>query len=90
MSGGCGDGSNSGERVAKEESFQEVQFRGVDLGAFLDMSTDVLVKLFPAGAGCRFQRGVKRKPMTSIMKLRKAVRKGRPGWGEARALEDSS
>jgi len=26
MSGGCGDGSNSGERVAKEESFQEVQF----------------------------------------------------------------
>jgi hypothetical protein len=28
MSGGCGGGSNSGERVAKEESFQEVQFRG--------------------------------------------------------------
>ncbi|KAJ6996282.1 40S ribosomal protein S15-like isoform X4 [Populus alba x Populus x berolinensis] len=42
------------------------------------MSTDVLVNLFPARACCRFQRGVKRKPMASIKKLREAVRKGRP------------
>ncbi|KAJ6929076.1 hypothetical protein NC652_013057 [Populus alba x Populus x berolinensis] len=33
---GCGDGGNSGERVAKEESFQEVQFRGADLDALLE------------------------------------------------------
>ncbi|KAL9393351.1 hypothetical protein Peur_012636 [Populus x canadensis] len=33
---GCGDGSNSGERVAKEERFQEVQFRGADLDALLE------------------------------------------------------
>jgi hypothetical protein len=36
MSGGCGGESNSGERVAKEESFQEVQFRGADLDALLE------------------------------------------------------
>ncbi|KAL9356319.1 hypothetical protein Peur_049572 [Populus x canadensis] len=34
--GECGGESNSGERVAKEESFQEVQFRGADLDALLE------------------------------------------------------
>ncbi|KAL4352846.1 hypothetical protein GQ457_06G014740 [Hibiscus cannabinus] len=47
-------------------------FRGVDLDALLDMSTDELVKLFPARARRRFQRGLKRKPMALIKKLRKA------------------
>ncbi|TYI23127.1 hypothetical protein ES332_A06G142400v1 [Gossypium tomentosum] len=36
------------------------------------MSTDELVKLFPARACRRFQRGLKRKPMALIKKLRKA------------------
>jgi hypothetical protein len=36
MSGECGGEGNSGERVAKEESFQEVQFRGADLDALLE------------------------------------------------------
>jgi hypothetical protein len=108
--------------VPKKRTFKKFSFRGVDLDALLDMSTDDLVKLFPARARrryiyvlyilnarawirvyacvfmdvscmwcwremelgilssdcgdaiCRFQRGLKRKPMALIKKLRKAVR----------------
>ena len=114
MSGGCGDGSNIGERVAKEESFQEVQFQwrwfrcspwhvhrctcqalsrqsvlqvinkilGLESSEILD-GLLALMLLFPFILIClgfwvycydRFQRGVKRKPMASTKKLRKAVR----------------
>ncbi|KAK8486431.1 hypothetical protein V6N11_047270 [Hibiscus sabdariffa] len=55
-----------------ERTFKKFSFRGVDLDALLDMSTDELVKLFPARARRRFQRGLKRKPMALIKKLRKA------------------
>ncbi|KAF9682969.1 hypothetical protein SADUNF_Sadunf05G0163400 [Salix dunnii] len=58
----------------KKRTFKKFSFRGVDLDALLDMSTDELVKLFPARARRRFQRGLKRKPMALIKKLRKAVR----------------
>nr|GMD75509.1 40S ribosomal protein S15 [Ipomoea batatas]GMD80277.1 40S ribosomal protein S15 [Ipomoea batatas] len=37
------------------------------------MSTDDLVKLFTARARRRFKRGLKRKPLALIKKLRKAV-----------------
>ncbi|KAL4385319.1 hypothetical protein GQ457_15G025290 [Hibiscus cannabinus] len=53
-------------------TFKKFSFRGVDMDALLDMSTDELVKLFPARARRRFQRGLKRKPMALIKKLRKA------------------
>ncbi|KAF5816672.1 putative ribosomal protein S19/S15 [Helianthus annuus] len=58
----------------KKRTFKKFSFRGVDLDALLDMSTDELVKLFTARARRRFQRGLKRKPMALIKKLRKA------GW----------
>ncbi|XP_058759285.1 small ribosomal subunit protein uS19x-like, partial [Vicia villosa] len=58
--------------VPKKRTFKRFSFRGVDLDAFLDMSTDELVKLFSARARRRFQRGLTRKPMTLIKKLRKA------------------
>ncbi|XLS97204.1 hypothetical protein HN51_039939, partial [Arachis hypogaea] len=47
-------------------------FRGVDLDALLDMSTDEVVKLFTIRARRRFQRGLTHKPMALIKKLRKA------------------
>ncbi|KAJ7954775.1 40S ribosomal protein S15 [Quillaja saponaria] len=56
----------------KKRTFKKFSFRGVDLDALLDMSTDELVKLFGARARRRFQRGLKRKPMALIKKLRKA------------------
>nr|CAN74521.1 hypothetical protein VITISV_011171 [Vitis vinifera] len=58
--------------VPKKRTFKKFSFRGVDLDALLDMSTDELVKLLPARARRRFQRGLKRKPMALIKKLRKA------------------
>ncbi|KAK6914039.1 Ribosomal protein S19/S15 [Dillenia turbinata] len=60
--------------VPKKRTFKKFSFRGVDLDALLDMSTDELVKLFTARARRRFQRGLKRKPMALIKKLRKATR----------------
>ena len=57
----------------KKRTFKKFSFRGVDLDALLDMSTDELVKLFSARARRRFQRGLTRKPMALIKKLRKAV-----------------
>lgn len=59
--------------VPKKRTFKKFSFRGVDLDALLDMSTDELVKLFSARARRRFQRGLTRKPMALIKKLRKAV-----------------
>ncbi|XP_078178776.1 small ribosomal subunit protein uS19-like isoform X1 [Carex rostrata] len=56
----------------KKRTFRKYSYRGVDLDQLLDMSTDELVKLFPARARRRFQRGLKRKPMALIKKLRKA------------------
>ncbi|KAL9674522.1 hypothetical protein QQ045_030794 [Rhodiola kirilowii] len=55
-----------------KRTFKKFSFRGVDLDALLDMSTDELVKLFTARARRRFQRGLKRKPMALIKKLQKA------------------
>ena len=57
----------------KKRTFKKFSFRGVDLDALLDMSTDELVKMFSARARRRFQRGLTRKPMALIKKLRKAV-----------------
>ncbi|KAA0057520.1 40S ribosomal protein S15-4 [Cucumis melo var. makuwa] len=63
----------------KKRTFKKFSFRGVDLDALLDMSTDELVKLFTARARRRFRRGLTRKPMALIKKLRKAKREAPPG-----------
>lgn len=56
----------------KRGSFRKFAYRGVDLETLLDMSTDELVELFAARQRRRFQRGLKRKPLALIKKLRKA------------------
>ncbi|GKC22966.1 40S ribosomal protein S15-4 [Tanacetum coccineum] len=66
------EGQEPDVAVAKKRTFKKFSFRGVDLDALLDMSTDELVKMFTARARRRFQRGLKRKPMALIKKLRKA------------------
>ncbi|KAL6503483.1 ribosomal protein S15 [Orobanche gracilis] len=64
----------------KKRTFKKFSYRGTDLDALLDMSTDELVKLFPARARRRwFHRGLKRKPMALIKKLRKAKREAPQG-----------
>ena len=59
--------------------FKLFGFKGVNLVALLDMSTDKLVKFFGALACRRFPRGLKRKPMAFIKKLHKAKREAPPG-----------
>eukprot|EP00899_Mesostigma_viride_P015420 jgi/Mesvir1/2387/Mv22135-RA.1 len=63
----------------KKRTFRKFTFRGVDLDSLLDMGTDELVQLFHARARRRFQRGLKRKPLALIKKLRKAKREAASG-----------
>ncbi|GFH24586.1 S15 ribosomal protein [Haematococcus lacustris] len=56
----------------KARTFRKFTFRGVDLDNLLDLTSDKLVDLFHARARRRLQRGLKRKPLALIKKLRKA------------------
>ncbi|KAM0046311.1 putative ribosomal protein S19/S15 [Helianthus debilis subsp. tardiflorus] len=56
----------------KKRTFKKFSFRGVDLDALLDMSTDELVKLFTTRA-CR-REGLRRKPMALIKKIQEVQR----------------
>jgi hypothetical protein len=49
------------------------------LDNLLDLSTDQLIDVIHARARRRFQRGLKRKPMALIKKLRKAKKEAEPG-----------
>ncbi|CAH8392267.1 unnamed protein product [Eruca vesicaria subsp. sativa] len=60
--------------IVKKRTFKKFSYKGVDLDALLDMSTDDLVKLFSSRIRRRFSRGLTRKPMALIKKLRKAKR----------------
>ncbi|PKA48333.1 40S ribosomal protein S15 [Apostasia shenzhenica] len=69
------DAIDVGGAQPKKRTFRKFSYRGVDLDQLLDMSTDELVKLFSARARRRLSnRGLKRKPMALIKKLRKAKR----------------
>jgi len=63
----------------KKRTFKKFSYRGVDLDALLDMTSEELVKLFHARARRRFQRGLKRQPMALVKKLRKAKREAPAG-----------
>ncbi|BFZ53625.1 ribosomal protein S15 [Savitreella phatthalungensis] len=58
--------------LKKSRSFRKYQYRGVDLEPLLDLSTEQLMDLVHARARRKFNRGLKRKPMGLIKKLRKA------------------
>ena len=60
------------DATPKPRTFRKFTYRGVDLDQLLDMSSDELIQLFDARARRRFQRGLKRKPLALIKKLRKA------------------
>jgi len=63
----------------RKRTFRKFTFRGVDLEQLLDLPTDKLVDLFHARARRRFQRGLKRKPLALIKKLRKAKKEAPAG-----------
>ncbi|RUS30374.1 40S ribosomal protein S15 [Jimgerdemannia flammicorona] len=58
--------------LKKKRTFRKFSYRGVDLDQLLDLSSEQLMDLVHCRARRRFQRGLKRKPMGLIKKLRKA------------------
>merc|ERR1719421_1741353 len=62
------------EAQAKKRTFKKFSYRGIDLEKLLDMSNQDLMELFRARARRKFSRGIKRKPITLLKKLRKAKR----------------
>ncbi|RWW60316.1 hypothetical protein BHE74_00032697, partial [Ensete ventricosum] len=79
------DAVDVGGAQPKKRTFRKFSYRGVDLDQLLDMGLDELVSfslttfLWRGLDACRFQRGLKRKPMALIKKLRKAKRDAPPG-----------
>lgn len=57
--------------MKKKRTFRTFSFRGIELEKLLDLSNEEFVDVVHARARRRFQRGLKRKPMGLIKKLRK-------------------
>ncbi|KAH8413744.1 hypothetical protein KR222_006198, partial [Zaprionus bogoriensis] len=66
------------ETLKKKRTFKKFTYRGVDLDQLLDMPNNQLVELMHSRARRRFSRGLKRKPMALIKKLRKAKKEAPP------------
>ncbi|KAJ3344321.1 ribosomal protein S15 [Gonapodya sp. JEL0774] len=66
------------EAGKKKRTFRKFTFRGVDLDQLLDLSSEQLIDLFHARVRRKFGRGLKRKPMALIKKLRKAKKETKP------------
>lgn len=64
--------------LKKKRTFRKYTYRGVDLDQLLDMSYEQLMPLLSARARRRFSRGLKRKPLALIKKLRKAKKEAPP------------
>ena len=65
--------------LKKKRTFKIFTYRGIQLEALLDLSSEELSALVPARARRRFRRGMKRKPMALIKKLRKAKKEANTG-----------
>ncbi|KAF2118586.1 40s ribosomal protein-like protein S15 [Lophiotrema nucula] len=64
--------------LKKKRAFRKFSYRGVDLDQLLDLSSEELRDLVHARARRRFNRGLKRKPMGLIKKLRKSKQEAKP------------
>ena len=63
----------------KRRTFRKFTYRGVDLEQLLDMGTEELTELLPARARRKLHRGLKRKPLALIKKLRNAKKSAEAG-----------
>ncbi|KAJ4458863.1 putative 40S ribosomal protein S15-3 [Paratrimastix pyriformis] len=63
----------------QKRTFKKFSYRGVELSALLDLNTEELIKLLPSRPRRKFERGLPRKPMSLIKKLRKAKREVQVG-----------
>merc|ERR1712066_622457 len=71
---------DEGEGERKKRTFKKYSYRGVDLDKLLDLSNQDLMEMFRARQRRKFSRGIKRKPIALLKKLRKAKRD--TGYGE--------
>merc|ERR1712028_142734 len=62
------------DNAAKKRTFRKFTYRGIDLERILELSNEELMGLVNSRARRRFNRGLKRKPMALIKRLRKAKR----------------
>merc|ERR1712178_39222 len=63
---------NMGDEEPKKRTFRKFTYRGIDLEDLLKKTNEELMSLVTARARRRFRRGLKRKPMALIRRLRKA------------------
>merc|ERR1712200_166501 len=66
------------EAMERKRAFRKYTYRGVDLDQLPDMSPEQLMELFPCRARRRYSRGLTRKPMTLVKRLRKAKKEAPP------------
>merc|ERR1719167_1276501 len=57
--------------LKKRRTFRKFTYRGVDLDQLLDMKHEQLMELFPCRIRRKFSRGIKRKPLALMKKLRR-------------------
>eukprot|EP00557_Chaetoceros_sp_GSL56_P000911 CAMPEP_0176500464 /NCGR_PEP_ID=MMETSP0200_2-20121128/13564_1 /TAXON_ID=947934 /ORGANISM="Chaetoceros sp., Strain GSL56" /LENGTH=265 /DNA_ID=CAMNT_0017899131 /DNA_START=343 /DNA_END=1142 /DNA_ORIENTATION=- len=70
------------EQVAelrKKRAFRKFTFRGIELDQLLDLTNEELMGLITARARRRMTRGLKRKPLALIKRLRQAKKEAAPG-----------
>lgn len=60
------------EELRKKRRFKKFTYRGVDLDQLLDMSNEQLVEMYSSRLRRRFGRGLKRKHLGLLKRLRKA------------------
>ena len=58
--------------LRKKRQFKKFTFRGLEVEKMLDLTHDELLSLVHARARRKMQRGLKRKPMALMKKLKKA------------------
>ncbi|RMD40030.1 hypothetical protein DV735_g5108, partial [Chaetothyriales sp. CBS 134920] len=64
--------------LKKKRTFRKFSYRGIDLDQLLDLPSSQLLNILHARARRRFNRGLKRRPMGLIKKLRKAKQEAKP------------
>jgi len=72
------DESEAGGQVPKKRTFMKFTYRGVDLDQLLDKNNKELMELLTCRVRRRLSRGLKRKPMALMKKLRKAKKECQP------------
>merc|ERR1711950_49690 len=72
------DDEQKAAELKKRRTFRKFTYRGVDLDQLLDMSLDQLADMFPCRQRRRLNRGLKRKPLALIKRLRKAKKEAGP------------